>query len=297
MPRSHPTLGLFLGLAAVLIFGGSLPATRLAVAGLDPWFVTAGRAAIGGTVAVVMLAAERPRFPRAKAGILVLISLCLVIGSPAFIALASRSVPAAHGGVILGILPLATAIAAVPLAGERPSAWFWMLSLAGAGLVAAFALREGNVSLITGDLFLAAAVTLTGIGYTLSALLARAMPGRTVIAWALLISLPITLAGCVVLWPGNAAAVAPSAWAGLVYGGVMSQFIGYALWNAALAAGGVARIGQLQLLQPFVTIALAAIFLSETVDAAMIGFAIAVALVVMLGRRAVIRDSVRPAAE
>src|SRR4051794_3146320 len=77
--RSHPALGLILGLAAVAIFGGSLPATRLAVAGLDPWFVTAGRAAIGGTVAVVLLAFDRPRFPRAKIGVLVLIALCLVI--------------------------------------------------------------------------------------------------------------------------------------------------------------------------------------------------------------------------
>ena len=237
-----------------------------------------------------MLLAERPRFPRDKLGILALISLCLVIGFPALLALASRSVPAAHGGVVLGILPLATAIAAVPLAGERPSAFFWMLSLAGAGLVAAFALREGNVALIAGDLYLAGAVVLTGIGYTLSAILARKLRGRTVIAFALLLSLPIALAGSLILWPGDAASVPLSAWAGLLYGGVMSQFVGYALWNAALAAGGVARIGQLQLLQPFVTMVIAAVLLGETVDAATIAFAIAVAIVVTLGRRAVIRD-------
>jgi drug/metabolite transporter (DMT)-like permease len=95
------------------------------------------------------------------------------------------------------------------------------------------------------------------------------------------------------MWPRNAESVPLSAWAGLLYGGVMSQFVGYALWNAALAAGSIARTGQLQLLQPFVTMALAATFLGETVDATTIAFAIAVACVVALGRRAVIRQTAR----
>jgi drug/metabolite transporter (DMT)-like permease len=288
--RRSPTLGLVLGLAAVTIFGGSLPSTRLAVAGLDPWFVTAGRAAIGGLVALIVVLAERPRFPQDRLGALALISLCLVIGFPALLAFASLSVPAAHGGVVLGLLPLATTIAAVFLAGERPSLHFWLLSLIGAALVAAFALRAGSVAVIAGDLYLAGAIALTGIGYTLSATLAGSLPGRTVIAWALLLSLPVALAASLVRWPHNAAAVPLSAWAGLLYGGVMSQFVGYALWNAALASGSVARTGQLQLLQPFVTMVLAAVFLGETIDATTVAFAIAVACVVALGRRAVIRD-------
>jgi drug/metabolite transporter (DMT)-like permease len=288
MPRTNKTLGLLLGLVAVVIFGGSLPATRLAVAGLDPWFVTAGRAAIGGMVAAAMLGAARPPFPRTRLRTLALISLLLVIGFPAAIAIASLTVPSAHGGVILGLLRLATTVAAVAIAGERPSPLFWLSTVVGAGLVAAFALRDGEIGLVTGDLYLALAITLTGIGYTFAGLLSRIMPGWQVIAWALILSLPPTLLACVLLWPANAGSVPLSAWAGLLYGGIMTQFVAYALWNGALALGGVARVGQLQLLQPFITFAIAAAFLGEKIEPAMIGFATAVVIVVAIGRRAAV---------
>ena len=293
MLRRRETIGLLLGLLAVAIFGGSLPATRAAVSGLDPWFVTAGRAAIGGIVAVALLLISRPALPRARLPTLALISLCLVIGFPAALAIASVRVPAAHGAVILGLLPLATTIAAVVLAGERPSPFFWLLSVLGGGLVAAFALRDGDIGLVTGDLYLGIAVALTGIGYTLSGMLSRELPGWQVIAWALVLSLAPALAGVVLLWPGDPGAVPLSAWAGLAYGGIMTQFVAYALWNGALALGGVARVGQLQLLQPFVTFAIAAVVLGEAIDGAMIGFAAAVVVVVALGRRAAVRQ--RPA--
>jgi drug/metabolite transporter (DMT)-like permease len=290
MHPSKRSLGLALGLIAVVMFSGSLPATRAAVADLDPWFVTVARAAIGGVLALALTAACRPSFPRAHLGRLSLIALCLVIGFPAAMAVASVTVPAAHAGVILGLLPLATAIAAVPLAGERPSLFFWVLSLIGAALVAAFALRDGDVSVVTGDIYLAVAVTLTGIGYTLSGTMARSVPGWQVIAWALVLSFPPTAVATFLLWPSDAAAVPWSAWAGLIYAGVFSQFVGYALWNAALAIGGVARVGQLQLVQPFATMAIAALLLGEAISGEMIGFAAAVVVVVALGRRAAIRE-------
>ncbi len=288
MFQNSRSLGLLLGLVAVVMFGGSLPATRIAVAYLDPWFVTAARATIGGVLALGTLAIWRPAYPRQHTTRLALISLCLVIGFPAMMAVASVTVPAAHASVILGLLPLATTVAAVPLAGERPSLFFWILSLVGAGLVAAFALRDGNVAIVTGDIFLALAVTLTGVGYTLSAVMSRTMAGWQVIAWALLMALPLAVIVTVALWPANAASVPLEAWIGLIYVGAISQFIGYAFWNVALAIGGVARVGQLQLVQPFVSMGLAALFLAETVDAEMIGFALAVVIVVALGRRAAV---------
>ena len=155
-------------------------------------------------------------------------------------------------------------------------------------MVAAFALRDGSVAVVTGDIFLALAVTLTGIGYTLSGMMARIMPGWEVIAWALVLCLPLSAIGAFILWPANAAAVPASAWIGLVYVGLISQFVGYAFWNMALAVGGMARVGQLQLIQPFVTMGLAALFLGETIDGEMIGFAAAVVVVVALGRRAAV---------
>jgi drug/metabolite transporter (DMT)-like permease len=291
MLHNHRSLGLLLGLVAVVMFGGSLPATRIAVAHLDPWFVTAARATIGGVLALGALAVARPRYPREHTARLALISACLVIGFPAMMAIASVTVPAAHGSVILGLLPLATTVAAVPLARERPSLFFWILSLAGAALVAAFALRDGNVAIVTGDVFLALSVTLTGVGYTLSGVMSRTMPGWQVIAWALLMALPLAIIATVALWPADAASVPLSSWIGLIYVGAFSQFIGYAFWNVALAIGGVARIGQLQLLQTFVSIGLAALLIGEHVDAETIAFALAVVIVVALGRRAAVRST------
>ena len=289
MPQSNRTLGLALGLVAVVMFGGSLPATRASVLYLDPWFVTAARAAIGGAISLVLLGVRRPPLRLTHVPRLVLIALCLVIGFPLAAAIATVTVPSAHGGVILALMPLTTAIAAVPLAGERPSPFFWILTVIGAALVAAFALRDGSVAVVTGDIFLVLAVTMTGVGYTLSGTMARIMPGWQVIAWALVITLPPAAVATWLLWPDDAATVPLSAWIALIYSGVITQFVGYAIWNMALAAGGVARVGQLQLVQPFVTMAIAAVFLGETVDFAMIAFAVAVVAVVALGRRAAIR--------
>lgn len=294
MRPQNPSLGLLLGLIGVVMFGGSLPATRAAVAGLDPWFTTLARATIGGALAFACLAVVRPPFPKAHVGRIALIAFCLVIGFPVMMAIASQTVPAAHGGVILGLLPLATAIAAVPIAGERPSAYFWFLSILGAALVATFALRDGDIAIVTGDVYLALSVVLTGIGYTLSGTLARIIAGWAVIAWALVLTLPVAVVGTIALWPPDVAAVPASAWLGLIYVGVFSQFVGFAFWNVALAMGGVARVGQLQLVQPFVTIGLAALMLGETVDAETIVFAIAIVVVVALGRRAAISQRPMP---
>jgi drug/metabolite transporter (DMT)-like permease len=203
-------------------------------------------------------------------------------------------VPSSHGAVILGLLPLATAIAAVPIAGERPSIWFWLLGIAGAIIVAVYALRGGDSGIVTGDAYLAVAVMLTGVGYTLSGTMARTVPGWQVIAWALVLTFPFALAAAFALWPADAASVGWRSWAGLFYGGIIVQFVAYACWNAALAIGGVARVGQLQVLQPFFTILIAAAVLGEAIDAETVLFAVAIVIIVALSRRTTIRE--RPAA-
>lgn len=291
MPRQ--SLAFLIGLVAVAFFSGSLPATRLAVMGLDPWFVAVARAAVAGVVAAALLAIWRPAFPRAHTARLIVISLCLVIGFPATMALASVAVPASHGGVILGLLPIATTIGAVLFAGERPSAWFWLLSVIGAALVVAFAVRQGDFDVVSGDLLLIAGILIAGSGYALAAELTLTVPGWQVISWAVIVSLPLVVPATIILWPAGAGSAPLSAWAGLVYGGVGSQFAGYALWNVALAWGGVAKIGQLQLLQPFVTFLIAVPLLGETVDGPMIALAAAVAVVVALGRRATVTRRTR----
>ena len=288
MPRSRESLGLVFGLVAVVLFGGSLPATRIAVLDLDPWLVTAARALVAGIVGLSIVVVARVAFPRAYLGRLVAVAACLVIGFPAALALAVVTVPASHGSVVLALLPLATTLGAVVFAGERPSLRFWLLTLAGGALVTVFALRDGDVAIVIGDLFLVAGVLVCGSGYAIAAMLSRSLPGWQVIAWAVVLSLPVALPATLILWPADAGAVPAAAWAGVAYGGIVSQFIAYAIWNAALASGGVARIGQLQLLQPFVTFLIAAPLLGERIDAATVFFAVAVAVVVALGRRAAV---------
>jgi drug/metabolite transporter (DMT)-like permease len=211
---------------------------------------------------------------------------CLITGFPAFTALAMVTVPAGHGGVVLGILPLGTAIAATLVSGERPSLGFWLVGLVGAALVGAFTLRQaGGLHLSAGDVFLVLAVVSAALGYTVSAMLTRRRPGWEVVSWMLALSLPVTLPAAWLFAPSGPAAVpAASGW-GFGYVTLFSQYVGFFFWNAGLALGGIARVGQVQLLQTFVTLAIAATVNGETVGPETIAFALAVALVVLAGSR------------
>jgi drug/metabolite transporter (DMT)-like permease len=258
----------------------------LAVPYLDPLFLTVARAAIAGVVAIGLLVAMRRRIPARRYWLeLSLASACLVYGFPLFSAIAVQTVPVAHGGVVLGILPLVTTLAATLVAGERPSLGFWLAALAGGAIVTAFALRNGGGALVAGDLWLVASIFAAGFGYTYAGKLSSHMAGWEVIAWALIVSLPIALPATVWLWPDNAAAAPMPAWAALIYVALVSQLIAFFFWNAGMALGGIARVGQLQLLQPFVIVAMAASVNREQIDADTAIFAVLVVATVMVGRR------------
>jgi drug/metabolite transporter (DMT)-like permease len=288
---SRETLGLLLGLVGVVIFGGTLPFTRLAVEALDPWFVSAGRAALSGLLAAAtLLALRRPKPDARDFRALALAAVCLVGGFPVFTALAMQSVPASHGGVVLGVLPLATAGVSALLDGERPSPAFWLAASAGAVLVVGFALRDGGGRFELGDLYLAGAVAASSLGYVLSGRLAqRGLSGWEVISWILVISLPVTIPLAVALAPSDPGAVPAGAWAGFAYVTVLSQYLGFFAWNAGLALGGIARVSQVQLLQTFVTLGIAASLNGERVDGPTWAAAIAVVGLVLVGRRAAVR--------
>jgi len=193
MRTNHLALGLVLGTIATILFAASLPMTRLAVSALDPWFVTAARGALAGLVAVVVLVVLRRPIPWGDLPRLALIAACLVIGFPGLMAIAMRTVPSAHGGVILGLLPIVTAVAAVFVAGEKPSPFFWAMSVLGGSLVVAFSMRDGLMLPVAGDLILFVSVAICGTGYAFSGTLSRRMPGWEVISWAVAISLPVLL--------------------------------------------------------------------------------------------------------
>ena len=280
-------LGLALGFAGVALFGGTLPATRLTVASIDPLFLSAARATIAGLAGLALLAVTRkPLPPRALWGELVLAGLCTIVGFPVLMALAMVNVPAAHGGVVLGIMPLATVAAAALIAHERPSLGFWLASLAGAAIVVVFVLSDTDTrGVALGDLYLLGTIVAGAFGYTLSGRLSRKLPGWEVISWQVALFLPASALAALLLWPRGLADVPLPAWAGLAYVSFVSQFFAFFVFNAAMAMGGVARVGQLMLLQPFVIVALAAPVNGEPVRLSTIAFAAAVVGTVLVGQR------------
>ncbi|CAM3780433.1 DMT family transporter [Castellaniella denitrificans] len=265
------TRGWINGMIGVAIFSGSLPATRLAVLGLDPLFVTAARAALAGLLALAALALTRsPRPGRADLRTLLLVAFGVVFGFPLFSALALRTITSAHSLVFIGLLPLATAIFGTWLGGERPSRAFWMFAVLGAASVAGFALsRDGSGSLGADALMMIAIVT-CGYGYAEGGRLSRRLGGWQVICWVLALSLPVSLPLAVVLRPAVWTGVAASAWGGLAYVAVFSMLVGFIFWYRGLAQGGIAAVGQLQLLQPFMGLMLAAWLLGEPVTPVML---------------------------
>jgi drug/metabolite transporter (DMT)-like permease len=283
---SRERLGLFLGFIGMVIFGGTLPATRLAVSAIDPIALTALRTAIAGLCSLaLLLVLRRPVPPRALWPQLVIAMLCVSILFPLFMAFGMQTVDASHGGVVLGVLPIATALVAVAITHERPRPLFWIASLAGAVLVIAFALRQGGGAMSSGDLLLFAAVAVSAIGYAFSGRLTSSMPGWEVISWVLVIALPISIPAALLTMPADIAQLPASPLLGLVYVSLFSQWIGFFAWNAGLAMGGIARVSQVQLLQPFVTFGLAAAFNGETITWQIVAFAAAVVATVAISTR------------
>jgi drug/metabolite transporter (DMT)-like permease len=283
---SRERLGLLLGFVGMAIFGGTLPATRIAVSAIDPMALTALRTAIAGLCSLVLLLVlRRPLPPRRLWLQLAIAMLCVSIAFPFLMALAVRTVDASHGGVVLGILPIATALVAVAITHERPRPLFWIASIVGAALVIAFALRQGGGALSAGDVLLFAAVAVSAIGYAFSGRLTAEMPGWEVISWVLVMALPISLPAAALAMPSDITHIALKPWLALLYVALFSQWIGFFAWNAGMAMGGIARVSQVQLLQPFITFALAAYFNDETITLPILLFAAAVVATVAISTR------------
>lgn len=280
------TSGLVNGLLGVVIFSASLPATRVAVADFDPTFLTVARASIAGLLAIGLLALFREKWPaRSDLIPLTVVSLGVVVGFPLLTALALRHVTSAHSIVFIGLLPLATAIFGVLRGGERPRPAFWIFSVAGSAVVAGFAFSQGLSASPIGDALMLAAIIVCGLGYAEGGKLSRRLGGWQVISWALVLSLPLMAALTLLTLPPSFADVGAGAWIGLAYVSLFSMLIGFVFWYRGLAQGGIAAVGQLQLLQPFFGLAIAATLLGEAVSPAMILVTLAVVACVALARR------------
>lgn len=275
------------GALGVLAFSLTFPASRAALPAFGAITVGLGRAVVAAVLAVGCLAATRSRRPTLAQGRrLGLVAIGVVVGFPICSSLALRDATAAHGAVLTGLLPAATAAAAVIRGGERPPRAFWAACGFGVAAVLVFAVVQGGGAIRLADMWLLAAVGLGALGYAEGGALARELGGWQVISWALLLALPVlapvTAIGLAVHPPHAPSA---GAWLGLAYVCAISMFAGFYAWYRGLAEGGVAQVAQLQLAQPVLTLAWSALLLGEHVGLATIAAAFLVIFAVALTQR------------
>ncbi|ASZ13900.1 DMT family transporter [Chitinophaga pendula] len=285
-PIQYKTSGWINGFIGVLLFSGSMPATKAAVRELSPDFVTVTRAGIAGLLALgVLLIFKEKRPEKSQLFSLGVVAAGCVIGFPLLSALALQHMTSAHSLVFMGMLPLATAVFAVLRGGERPHPAFWCFSILGSLLVVGFAVAQGLSASPTGDILMLLSIVLCGLGYAEGAALSRTLGGWQVISWALVLSLPLMLPLVFFLMPPSFAGISFAAWAGLGYVSLFSMLIGFVFWYRGLAQGGIAAVGQLQLLQPFFGLALAATLLHEQISPGMLVTTVCVIFCVAGSRR------------
>ncbi|MEO8544379.1 MAG: DMT family transporter [Burkholderiaceae bacterium] len=293
------TRGLWLGLLGVVLFAATLPMTKLATGSaqapqLSPVFVTFGRAGVAGLLSLVYLALTQGPRPRGRRqwGALAFTAVCVVVGFPLFLALGLRHVESVHAAVVIGILPLATAVVGSLWLRQRPSTGFWLCAFAGSALVAAFVVLRNNATDSNAqwaDLLLVLAVLSAAFGYVGGGRLTLQLGAERVICWVLVISLPVTLPVLLLNTPSQP--IPAGAWIGFAYVSLISMWIGFFAWYRGLALGGTVRVSQVQLVQPFFSMVFSMPLLGESIDAMTLGFALAVIATVFIGRRMPVRST------
>ncbi|WP_132203595.1 DMT family transporter [Leucobacter luti] len=276
--RAPRRAGLWWGLLGVVAFSFTLPFTRIAVEGLPPLFVGAGRAVVAAMLAATALAFTRQTLPRGRQWWrLAVVGLGVVAGFPLLTSVALATVPASHGAVVIGVLPAATAVVTVLRTGERPSRGFWICSGLGALAAIGFAGVQGGVGALGGaalvfaapswaDFLLFGAVLLAAIGYAEGGLLARELGAWQTVSWALVVSFPVMLAVTLAAIPDGFPSATPAQWLAFAYLAAVSMFLGFFAWYRGLAIGPMARVSQVQLVQPVLTLIWAAALLGEEIS-------------------------------
>ena len=284
---SDESKGMFLGLVGVVSFGLTLPATRFIIPYFEPVFIGLGRAVIASFVAALLLIATKQARPsRNQFYQLLGVASGVVVGFPILSAWAMQTVPASHGGVVLGVLPLATAIVGSVVSNEKPSVAFWICGIVGSAVVIAYSLLQGVGEFQTGDFFLLGAIVSAATGYALGGKLSKEIGGWQVICWALVISFPFIIVPAWLEAPQDAFGSLPlNVILSFLYLALVSQLFGFFFWNKGLALGGVARVSQTQLLQPIVTLVASALLINETINVQTIVFATLVIVTVAIGKK------------
>lgn len=254
------------GLLGVAAFSFTVPFTKVAVAGLSPLFIGSSRAVIAAVLAGLALSLTRQSFPRRlQWARLAVVAGGIVVGFPLLTSFALTTAPATHGAVVIALLPAATATAAVLRARERPRAAFWAATAVGALVAIAFAFTQsgGFGQLHWADLLLLGAVVAAAIGYAEGGLLARELGAWQTVSWALVLAFPLMVFLAALSAAQEPPTGTPVQWAALAYLGIVSMFLGFFAWYHGLAIGPMARVSQIQLVQPVLSICWAGLLLGE----------------------------------
>ncbi|MFH5879533.1 DMT family transporter [Arthrobacter sp. NA-172] len=273
--------GLWWGLVGVAAFSFTVPFTRMAVGGLSPLFIGSGRAVVAAVLAACALGLTRQRLPRGREWArLAVIAGGIVVGFPLLTSFALTTAPANHGAVVIALLPAATATAAVLRGRERPPVAFWVVTAAGAiaAITFAFAQSGGPGQLNWSDLLLLGAVAAAAIGYAEGGLLARELGSWQTVSWALVLASPLMVGLSAFSMSQQPPSATPVQWAAFAYLGIVSMFLGFFAWYRGLAIGPMAKVSQVQLIQPVLSICWAGILLGETLGLTTVAGGLAVIL-------------------
>ncbi len=283
---NNESKGMWLGFFGIAIFSLTLPATRFITPYFDPLFIGLGRASVAAVIAAIILFIfKQPKPNKQQIKGLVITALGVVIGFPVLTSWAMETVDASHAGVVIALLPLFTALFGALIAGERPSMRFWIIGFIGAAIVTSYALLQGNLSIQKGDLLLLAGSLLGALGYAVGGKLSQQLGGWQVICWVLVLSFPFIIIPTLLAQPDNLMDIPTNVWLSFAYLALMSQLFGFFLWYKGLAIGGIARVSQVQLSQPFLTIIASLLLLGEHFDLTTVIFAIAIVLVIAISRK------------
>ncbi|NKY97815.1 DMT family transporter [Nocardiopsis alborubida] len=287
VPRGVAALGATLCAAlGVLGFSFTLPSTAWALEGFGPWSVAVVRCALAAVLAGCCLAAVRAPLPdRVHWRGIAVVSLGCVAAFPVLSTLALQVSSTSHAAVVIGLLPITTAVFAMRRGSVRPSRRFWVAAVCGAAAVVAFALVRSGGTPGLADLYLLGALVLCAAGYAEGGRLAAHLPGWQVIAWALVAAAPVTVPAALWALAAEPVDAVPRALVGMAYLGAVSQFGAFVVWYRGMGAMGVARASQLQLAQPLLTLVWAFLLVGESLSPAAPATAVVVLVCIAVTQR------------
>ena len=286
MSLSNETKGMLIGVIGITMFSLTLPFTQMAVKEMSPFFVAFSRATIAGFCALILLILGKYKLPtKNQIKRLIIIAIGIVYGFPIFTSMAMTTLPSSHSGIVLGILPLTMSVLAAIRYKEKASLAYWITSIIGASLVITYAFIDNNGFLIKEDLWLLFAILFVSVGYSEGGNLSKEMGSIAVVSWALVLTLPFNIIATYFFYETSFSSVSLQALISLSYVGLFSMYIGFFFWYKGIAIGGISRVGQVQLIQPFLTIVAAFFLTNEKITFLNILFALMVLVVIIIGRK------------